>query len=42
MMLMTPTAFMKRNVKDDSSKTPSEIIDPLDVENPTDFKKINF
>ena len=39
---MTPAASVERNTKDDSSKTPAEIIDPLDAEIPTDFKEINF
>ena len=39
---MTPAASVERNTKDDSFKTPAEIIDPLDVEIPTDFKEINF
>ena len=39
---MTPTASVKRNMKDGSSKTLGEIIDPLDVENSTIFKNINF
>ena len=39
---MTPAASLKRNMKDDSSETPAEIIDPLEVENSTTFKNFNF
>ena len=39
---MTPTASVKRNMKDELSKTPGEIIDALDVGNSTIFKNFNF